>query len=283
LHQQTDAEVGGSDQFATADRKGKTMDERVRIGFAEAIGTMILIVGGPGTAVLATGNFFPKGSVGILGVALAFGLSLLVAAYAIGSISGCHINPAVTLGLWVIGKTKTRELPFYIVGQVIGGLIGATIIFIIAKSSSVAFSAKTSGFASNGYGIHSPGGFKLGAVMLAEVFFTGVFVFVIASTSRLSMPVGLTGVTIGLTLTIIHLISIPIDNTSVNPARSLSTAVFQGSWALNQLWVFIVFPVVGGILGGAAWRALRPASDEMSEEVSEAGAPAPYGRRPQPE
>ena len=259
------------------------MDERVRIGFAEAIGTMILIVGGPGTAVLATGNFFPKGSVGVLGVALAFGLSLLVAAYAIGSISGCHINPAVTLGLWVIGKTKTKELPFYIVGQIIGGLIGATIIFIIAKSSSVAFSAKTSGFASNVYGIHSPGGFKLGAVMLAEVFFTGVFVFVIASTSRLSMPVGLTGVTVGLTLTIIHLISIPIDNTSVNPARSLSTAVFQGSWALSQLWVFIVFPVVGGILGGAAWRALRPASDEMSEEVSEAGAPAPYGRRPQPE
>ncbi len=173
------------------------MDERLRIGIAEAIGTMILIVGGPGTAVLATGNFFPKGSVGILGVALAFGLSLLVAAYAIGSISGCHINPAVTLGLWVIGKTKTRELPFYIVGQIVGGLIGALVIFIIAKSSAVAFSAQTSGFASNGYGIHSPGGFKLGAVMLAEVFFTAVFVFIIASTSRLSMPVGLTGVTVG--------------------------------------------------------------------------------------
>ncbi len=259
------------------------MDNRVRIGLAEAIGTMILIAGGPGTAVLATGGFFPKGTVGVLGVALAFGLSLLVAAYAIGSISGCHINPAVTIGLWVIGKTKTNELPFYIVGQVIGGLVGASVIFIIAKSSSVHFSARASGFASNGYGLHSPGGFKLGAVMLAEVFFTGIFVFVIASTSRLSMPVGMTGVTVGLTLTIIHLISIPIDNTSVNPARSLSTAVFQGSWALRQLWVFIVFPVVGGILGAAVWRALRPASDEMTEEISEAGAPAPYGRRPQPE
>jgi aquaporin Z len=246
------------------------MDSRIRIGIAEAIGTMILIVGGPGTAVLATGTFFPKGSVGIIGVAFAFGLSLLVAAYAIGSISGCHINPAVTVGLWVIGKTKTVELPFYIVGQIIGGLVGATVIFIIAKSSAVHFSASTSGFASNGYGLHSPGHFKLGAVMLAEVFFTGVFVFIIASTSRLSM-------------TVIHLISIPIDNTSVNPARSLSTAVFQGGWALNQLWVFIVFPVVGGILGGAAWRTLRPASDELPEEVSEAGAPAPYGRRPQPE
>jgi aquaporin Z len=259
------------------------MDNRVRIGLAEAIGTMILIAGGPGTAVLATGGFFPKGTVGVLGVALAFGLSLLVAAYAIGSISGCHINPAVTIGLWVIGKTKTNELPFYIVGQVIGGLVGASVIFIIAKSSSVHFSARASGFASNGYGLHSPGGFKLGAVMLAEVFFTGIFVFIIASTSRLSMPVGMTGVTVGLTLTIIHLISIPIDNTSVNPARSLSTAVFQGSWALRQLWVFIVFPIVGGILGASVWRALRPASDEMTEEISEAGAPAPYGRRPQPE
>jgi aquaporin Z len=259
------------------------MDNRVRIGIAEAIGTMILIAGGPGTAILATGGFFPKGTVGVLGVALAFGLSLLVAAYAIGSISGCHINPAVTIGLWVIGKTKTNELPFYIVGQVIGGLVGASVIFIIAKSSRVHFSAQASGFASNGYGLHSPGGFKLGAVMLAEVFFTGIFVFVIASTSRLSMPVGMTGVTVGLTLTIIHLISIPIDNTSVNPARSLSTAVFQGSWALSQLWVFIVFPVVGGILGASVWRALRPASDEMTEDVSEAIAPAPYGRRPQPE
>jgi aquaporin Z len=259
------------------------MDNRLRIGIAEAIGTMILIAGGPGTAVLATGGFFPKGTVGVLGVALAFGLSLLVAAYAIGSISGCHINPAVTIGLWVIGKTKTNELPFYIVGQVIGGLVGASVIFIIAKSSSVHFSARASGFASNGYGLHSPGGFKLGAVMLAEVFFTGIFVFIIASTSRLSMPVGMTGVTVGLTLTIIHLISIPIDNTSVYPARSLSTAVFQGTWALNQLWVFIVFPIVGGILGASVWRTLRPASDEMTEEVSEAVAPAPYGRRPQPE
>jgi aquaporin Z len=126
------------------------MDNRVRIGIAEAIGTMILIIGGPGTAIFATGHFFPKGTVGVRGVALAFGLSLLVAAYAIGSISGCHINPAVTIGLWVIGKTRTRELPFYIVGQVAGGLIGGLVIFIIAKSSSVRFSASATGFASNG-------------------------------------------------------------------------------------------------------------------------------------
>jgi aquaporin Z len=188
----------------------------------------------------------------------------------------------VTLGLWVIGKTKTRELPFYLVGQVVGGLVGGLVIFVIARSSAIAYSASASGFASNGYGAHSPGGFSLGAVMLAEVFFTAVFVFVIASTSRRSMPVGLTGVTVGLTLTVIHLITLPIDNTSVNPARSLSSAVFQGGWALSQLWVFIVFPVVGGILGAAAWRALRPASDEEPEVVSEAGAPAPYGRRALP-
>jgi aquaporin Z len=259
------------------------MDERLRIGIAEAVGTMILVVGGVGTAVLATGTFFPKGSVGMLGVALAFGLSLLVAAYAIGSISGCHINPAVTLGLWVIGKTKTRELPFYVVGQLVGGLLGALVIFIIAKGSLVPFSAKATGFAANGYGVHSPGGFKLGAVMLSEVFFTAVFVFIIASTSRRSMPVGLTGITVGLTLTVIHLISIPVDNTSVNPARSLAAAVFQGTWAIDQLWVFLVFPVVGGILGAALWRALRPSTDEMSEDVSEAVTPAPYGRRSQPE
>jgi aquaporin Z len=259
------------------------MNERLRIGLAELIGTMILVVGGPGTAVLATGNFFPTGSVGVLGVALAFGLSLLVAAYAIGSISGCHINPAVTIGLWIIGKTKTVELPYYLVGQVVGGLIGSSVIYIIAKNSLHHFSAKATGFASNGYGVHSPGGFHLIAVILAEIFFTGVFVFIIASTSRLSMPVGLTGITVGLTLTVIHLISIPIDNTSVNPARSLATAVYQGGWALSQLWVFIVFPIVGGILGASVWRALRPASDELTEDESEAGAPAPYGRRPQPE
>jgi aquaporin Z len=265
------------------------MNDRLRIGIAEAIGTMILVVGGPGTAILATGHFTGKlNSVGILGVALAFGLSLLIAAYAIGSISGCHINPAVSVGLWVIGKTKSKDLPFYIVGQVIGGIVGATVIYIIAdatrKASATAtnlgsFSAKATGFASNGYGVHSPGGFPLGVVMLAEVFFTAVFVFVIASTSRKSMPPGQIGLTVGLTLTVIHLISIPIDNTSVNPARSLSTAIFQGSWALSQLWVFIVFPLVGGILGAVVWRFLRSgAEDEETVEEVEEVAPAPFGQ-----
>ncbi len=245
------------------------MEHRLRIGFAEAIGTMILVLGGPGTAILATGHFFPKGTVGVLGVALAFGLSMLVVWYAIGSISGAHINPAVTMGLWAIGKVKTIEVPFYIVGQVVGGLFGAFIIYIVANGSTVNFSAKLTGFASNGYGVHSPGGFSLGSVMLDEVVLTGVFVFVIASTTRLSMPVGFAGVAIGFTLGLIHLISIPVDNTSVNPARSLATAVFQGSWALSQLWVFIVFPIAGGILGASVWRALRPALEEGAEETTQ--------------
>src|SRR5262245_26363805 len=230
------------------------------IALAGAIGTLILVFGGPGTAVLATGNFFPTGSVGVLGVAIAFGLSLLCAAYAIGSISGCHINPAVTAGLWVLGKTKSGDVPFYIGGQVAGGLVGALIIFVIANSQS-GFSAKTTGFASNGYGSHSPGGFDLGAVILMEIVFTAIFVFIIASTSRRSMSPGFTGITVGLMLTLIHLITIPVDNTSVNPARSLATAVFQHTCALSQLWVFIVFPLVGGILGGVLWKTLVPRDD----------------------
>ncbi len=236
------------------------MKQPARIALAEGIGTMILVIGGPGTAVLATGGFFEGGSVGVLGVALAFGLALLCAAYAVGSISGCHINPAVTLGLWAIKKTETKDVPFYIGGQIIGGLVGAGVIYGIANSIT-GFSAKASGFASNGYGAHSPGGFGIGAAIIVEIVLTALFIFVIASTSRKSMPAGFTGITVGLMLTLIHLITIPVDNTSVNPARSIATAVFQGGWALEQLWVFIVFPIVGGIIGALAWRALVPAED----------------------
>ena len=238
------------------------MTSTLRIAIAEAIGTMILVVGGPGTAVLATGHFTDGSSVGVLGVSLAFGLALLGAAYAIGSISGCHINPAVTIGLWAVGKTKTKDVPVYVVSQIVGGLVGALVIYVIASNSSVVWSAKATGFASNGYGRHSPGGFGLGAAILTEIVFTALFVFVIASTSRRSMPAGFTGVTVGLMLTLVHLITIPVDNTSVNPARSIATAVFQGSWALSQLWVFIVFPIVGGVLGAVIWRTLVPAEDD---------------------
>jgi len=238
------------------------MTERYRLALAEAIGTLILIVGGPGTAILATGTFDTKGSVGLLGVALAFGLSLLCAAYAIGSISGCHINPAVTVGLWIAGKTKADEVPWYVGGQVVGGIVGGLIIFLIANSIE-SFNAKSNGFASNGYGKHSPGGFGLGAAIATEIIFTALFIFVIASTSRRSMPVGFTGLTVGLMLTLVHLITIPIDNTSVNPVRSLSTAIFQGSWALSQLWVFIIFPLVGALLGGLLWKTLVPPHDDV--------------------
>jgi aquaporin Z len=236
------------------------MTQQHRIALAEGVGTLILVVGGPGTAILATGSFTPGSSVTVLGVAIAFGLSLLCAAYAIGSISGCHINPAVTVGLWAIGKTKSTDVPWYIGGQVIGGLVGAAIVFVIAASQD-GFSAKESGFASNGYGKHSPGGFDLPAVIIAEIVFTGVFIFVIASTSRKSMSPGMTGIAVGLMLTLVHLISIPIDNTSVNPARSLATAVFQHTWALAQLWAFIVFPIVGGLVGAYLWKTLVPAED----------------------
>ena len=238
------------------------MNTKLRIGLAEAIGTAILVVGGPGTAILATGYFQgPTRTVGILGVSLAFGLALLVAAYAIGNISGCHINPAVTIGLWAIKRTEGALVPFYIIGQVIGGLVGAGVIFALARSSEVAWTANQTGFASNGYGAHSPGGFSLGAAIIAEIVFTGVFIFIIASTSRKSMAPGMTGVVVGLALTLIHLISIPIDNTSVNPARSIATAVFQHGWALKQLWVFIVFPIVGGLIGACIWRALVQPED----------------------
>ena len=236
------------------------MNQSTRIALAEAVGTMILVVGGPGTAILATGGFFDGGSVGVLGVAIAFGLALLCAAYAIGSISGCHINPAVTLGLWAIKKTDAKQVPFYLGGQIVGGLLGALVIFVVANSIS-GFSAQATGFASNGYGAHSPGGFDLGAVILVEIVFTALFIFVIASTSRRSMPPGLTGVAVGLMLTLIHLVIVPIDNASVNPVRSLATAVFQGTWAIRQLWVFIVFPIVGGLLGALVWRALVPPDD----------------------
>ena len=238
------------------------MKQSARIALAEALGTMILVVGGPGTAVLATGGFFdkPGASVGVLGVALAFGLALLCAAYAIGSISGCHINPAVTIGLWAIKKTETKDVPFYLGGQIVGGLLGALVIFVVADSVS-GFSAKVSGFASNGYGKHSPGGFGMGAAIIVEVVFTALFIFVIASTSRRSMPAGFTGIAVGLMLTLIHLVTIPVDNTSVNPARSIATAVFQGGWAREQLWLFIVFPIVGGVIGALVWRALVPAED----------------------
>jgi aquaporin Z len=244
------------------------MNEKVRLGVAEFIGTAILVIGGPGAAIIAGKE------IGLLGVSLAFGLSLLCAAYFIGSISGCHINPAVTFGLWVVGKTKSGDVPWYLGGQILGGIFGAAVIFVIASGLS-GFSASDSGFASNGWGDHSPSavtaraggllitksGYNFGAMAVTEIVLTALFVLVVVSTSRKSMPVGFTGLAVGLMLTLVHLVSIPVDNTSVNPARSLATAIFQGGWALEQLWAFFVFPLIGGIVGGFIWKVLVPADD----------------------
>lgn len=214
---------------------------------------MILILGGPGTAVLATGQFGPD--VGVLGVSLAFGLALLVGVYAVGPISGCHVNPAVTLGLWLLGKTESRLVPAYLVGQVVGGLIGGGIIFVIAESIE-GFEANDSNFAVNGWGQLSPGGFDLAATIVVEIVFTAVLVFVVLSSTHRGFAATQAGLAIGLVLGLIHLVSIPVDNTSVNPVRSLSMAVYAGGEALEQLWVFIIFPLGGAFLGYTAWQAV---------------------------
>ena len=233
--------------------------------FAELIGTFVLVLGGCGTAVLAGSN------VGYLGVAIAFGLTLLCMAYAIGGISGCHINPAVTLGLIIAKKCKTEDAPYYVFGQIIGGILAGAVLFGIAvsKAGANASTVRASGFASNGYGAHSPELYKLIAAILVEIVLTALLVFVVASTFHKDFPGGFGGVAVGLALTLIHLISIPVDNTSVNPARSIGVAVFTGGWALKQLWVFIIFPLVGGAIGALVWRLLA-GDDEVESEAGDA-------------
>jgi aquaporin Z len=222
------------------------VDERMRIAVAEAFGTGFLVIGGCGTAIIAGSG------VGTLGISIAFGLSLLVMVYTIGPITGCHINPAVTLGLLAIGKTKKEDVPYYIVGQIVGCIVGAAIIYIMAKGVD-GFSAKNN-FAANGYDTHSPGGYNLAAVIVAEIVMTAFLTVTIAAIFHWKFSAGFAGVSIGLVLTLIHLISIPIDNTSVNPARSFATVIFGQSWGWEQLWVFIVFPIIGGVIGALIWR-----------------------------
>ena len=227
-----------------------------RIFVAEIVGTMILIIGGPGTAIFTK---YVGVNVGTLGVALAFGLSLLCAAYLFGHISGCHINPAVTVGMWALKRTPSREVPWYIFGQIIGAALGAVVLWAIVEAGdnqSVSHLTRQGlfGAASNGYGSHSPGKFDLGAVIIIEVVLTALFVLVIAGTTRASAIAGFAGIPIGLMLALIHMISIPSDNTSVNPVRSFSTAIFADSWAVEQLWVFVLFPLIGGVIGALIWR-----------------------------
>lgn len=221
--------------------------------FAEFFGTFWLVLGGCGSAVLAAA--FPGLGIGFAGVALAFGLTVLTMAYAVGHISGAHFNPAVSFGLASANRFKWSELPAYVIAQVIGGTAGAGVLYVIA-SGKAGFDAHASGFASNGYGLHSPGGFGMTACFVCEVVLTAFFLLIILGSTHTKAPVGFAPVAIGLGLTLIHLISIPVTNTSVNPARSTAVAIFQGDWALGQLWLFWVAPIVGGILGGVIHRML---------------------------
>ena len=221
---------------------------------AEFIGTAWLVLGGCGAAVLAAA--FPELGIGFAGVALAFGLTVLTMAFAIGHVSGCHLNPAVSVGLWAGGRFSASDLPGYIGAQVAGALFGAAILYVIA-SGGPGFDA-SAGFASNGYGAHSPGGYSLAAALVCEVAMTFAFLFVILGSTHGRAPAGFAPIAIGLCLTLIHLISIPVTNTSVNPARSTGPAIFQGSWALEQLWLFWLAPIVGAMLAGLVYKWLSP-------------------------
>jgi aquaporin Z len=230
---------------------------------AEFIGTAWLVLGGCGAAVLAAA--FPALGIGFAGVALAFGLTVLTMAYAIGHVSGCHLNPAVSVGLWAGGRFSASELPGYILAQVLGGIAGAGILYLIA-SGHAGFDVH-GGFASNGYGEHSPGGYSLAAAFVTEVVMTFAFLFVILGSTHGRAPAGFAPIAIGLCLTLIHLISIPVTNTSVNPARSTAPALFAGGWALAQLWLFWVAPIAGALIAGFVYRWLSP-NDPVSIEVS---------------
>ena len=213
---------------------------------AEFIGTFWLVLGGCGSAVLAAA--FPGLGIGFVGVALAFGLTVLTMAYAIGPISGCHLNPAVTIGFWVGGRFKASEILPYIVAQVLGGIAGAGVLYLIA-SGQVGFDVST-GFASNGYSDHSPGGYSLTSGFVTEVVMTFMFIIIILGSTDERAGKGFAPIAIGLGLTLIHLISIPVTNTSVNPARSTGPALFVGGWAISQLWLFWVAPIIGAVLAG---------------------------------
>ncbi|QLK63378.1 aquaporin Z (plasmid) [Enterobacteriaceae bacterium Kacie_13] len=220
---------------------------------AEFLGTFVLVFGGCGSAVLAAG--FPELGIGFAGVALAFGLSVLTMAFAVGHISGGHFNPAVTLGLWAGGRIQLSTVPSYIISQVLGGTAAAAVLYVIA-SGHAGFDATVSGFASNGYGEHSPGGFSMLSAMVIEVVLTALFLIVIHGATDKRAPAGFAPIAIGLMLTLIHLISIPVTNTSVNPARSTAVALFQGTWALQQLWLFWLMPIIGAVVGGLIYRGL---------------------------
>lgn len=215
---------------------------------AEFLGTFWLVLGGCGSAVLAAA--FPEVGIGLVGVSIAFGLTVLTMVYAMGHISGAHLNPAVSFGLWIGGRFSSKELIPYIIAQVLGGLLAASVLYIIATGNGSAIGD----FAANGYGEHSPGGYGLTAALVCELVMTFMFLIIILGATDEAAPKGFAGIAIGLGLTLIHLISIPVTNTSVNPARSISQAIFVGGWALSQLWLFILIPIIGAILAGLVYK-----------------------------
>lgn len=225
---------------------------------AEFIGTFWLVLGGCGSAVLAAG--FPELGIGFVGVSIAFGLTVLTMAYAIGHISGCHLNPAVTVGLWVGGRFEAKDVLPYILSQVLGGIAGAGILYLIASGKP---GFELGGFAANGYGDHSPGGFSMQSALITEVVMTFMFLIIILGVTHKNASSGFAGMAIGLGLTLIHLISIPVTNTSVNPARSTSQAIFVQGWAFEQLWLFWLAPIAGAIIAGAVYSYLAPNKDSL--------------------
>lgn len=224
---------------------------------AEFIGTLWLVLGGCGSAVLAAG--YPELGIGFAGVALAFGLTVVTMAYAIGHISGCHLNPAVSIGLCIGGRFDKKELLPYIGAQVLGGIAGASILYLIASGKS---GFEIGGFAANGYGVHSPDGYGMVAALVTEIAMTFMFLIIILGATHSKAPKGFAGLAIGLGLTLIHLISIPVTNTSVNPARSTSQALFVGGWAVEQLWLFWLAPIVGAILAGIVYKFISPENED---------------------
>ena len=220
---------------------------------AEFIGTLWLVLGGCGSAVLAAG--YPELGIGFVGVAFTFGLTVLTMAYAIGHISGCHLNPAVSVGLWLGGRFDKKELLPYIGAQVLGGIAGAGILYMIASGKP---GFELGGFAANGYGEHSPDGYSMMAALICEVVMTFMFLMIILGATHSKAPKGFGGLAIGLGLTLIHLISIPVTNTSVNPARSTSQALFVGGWATDQLWLFWVAPIIGAAIAGLVYKWMSP-------------------------
>ena len=235
-------------------------------GLAEFLGTFWLVLGGCGSAVLAAA--FPDVGIGLLGVALAFGLTVMTMAYAIGHVSGCHLNPAVTLGLWAGGRFPAREIPVYIAAQVLGAVVAAFTLYFIA-SGQPGFALAPNGLAVNGVGDLSPGGYSMTAGVVTEIIMTAFFLIIIMGSTHSRAPAGFAPIAIGLGLTLIHLISIPVTNTSVNPARSTGPALIVGGLALQQLWIFWLAPIVGGMIGGALYKSLSPEQAEMPDIAGE--------------